>query len=136
MKFRMTTKPYREPFVKNRRGESAFTLAEILAAMVFMAIVIPVAIQGVQVASRAGEMAHRKTLALRVAEEMLNETIVTGQANQAVRNGTLKQGPFEFKWAVKNELWKQDAMRQVTSEVKFQVQGEEYSVALTTLVLP
>ena len=38
------------PTSRNR----AFTLAEVLAALLFMAIVIPVALHGMSVASRAG----------------------------------------------------------------------------------
>ena len=36
------------------RRQAAFTLVEVLAALTFMAIVVPVAIQGVRVANRAG----------------------------------------------------------------------------------
>ena len=50
----------------------AFTLAEILAALVFMAILIPVAMEGLSVASRVGVTAARKTEAALVAERVLN----------------------------------------------------------------
>ena len=63
---------------------SAFTLIEVLAALVFMAVVIPVAVEGLRVASRAGEVGRRKAVAGRIAESMLNELIVTGQ----LRSGT------------------------------------------------
>ena len=83
MKF--TTKPSSAP----RRGVDAFTLAEVLAALVFMAIVIPVALQGLQIASRAGTVAERKREAARVAERVLNESIVTTNYVQAVSSGTV-----------------------------------------------
>ena len=44
----------------SRNDASAFTLAEVLAALLFMAIVIPVAMQGLRISSRAGELADRK----------------------------------------------------------------------------
>lgn len=116
------------------RKRAGFTLAEILAAMVFMAIVIPVALEGLSLASRAGEVAQRKTMATRVAEYVMNETIVTKQWAMAVRNGSTQEGPFTFKWTVRSELWKQDTMRLVSTEVLFMVQGHEYSVYLATLV--
>src|SRR5438128_966804 len=47
---------------------SAFTLAEVLASLVFMAILIPVALEGLHIASRAGEVAARKSEAALVAE--------------------------------------------------------------------
>ena len=54
---------------------SGFTLAEVLAALVFMAIVIPVALSGLSVASRAGEVSVRKAEAALVAERVLNENV-------------------------------------------------------------
>ena len=47
---------------------AAFTLAEVLAALLFMAIVIPAAIEGLHIASLAGTVAARKGEAARVAQ--------------------------------------------------------------------
>ena len=117
------------------RARAAFTLTEVLAAMVFMAIVIPVAVEGVRVASLAGEVAHRKTLALRVAEEMLNDAVLNGQGSQAVRTGVTKQGALDVRWTIRSELWKLDAMRQITAEATVSVQSQDYTIRLTTLVI-
>ena len=54
--------------VKRRRA--AFTLAEVLAALLFMAIVIPVALEGLRIASLAGQVGERKAAAARVAERV------------------------------------------------------------------
>jgi type II secretory pathway pseudopilin PulG len=132
MKFKTTIKQSRTLFANRTRA--GFTLAEVLAAMVFMAIVIPVAIQGLRVASLAGEVGHRKSMALRVAERLLNESVVTCQWSQAIRNGVEQEGPIQFRWTVRNELWPQDAMRELSAEVTFAAQNQDYSVRLTTLV--
>ena len=50
-----------------RRSRRAFTLIEVLAALLLMAIVIPVAMQGMSIASRAGLLGQRKAAAMRVA---------------------------------------------------------------------
>jgi len=68
----------------SRRSQTAFTLAEVLAALVFMAIVIPVAIEALSIASRAGEVAARKNEAALVAERILAENIVTTNWDKAV----------------------------------------------------
>ena len=39
---------------RSRRSAAGFTLAEVMAALVFMAIVIPVALEGLSIATRAG----------------------------------------------------------------------------------
>ena len=131
MKFRTKTTKFTTRSAD--RTIAAFTLAEILAAMVFMAIVIPVTLEGLSIASRAGDVAVRKLIATRVAERLLNETILMKQSNVAVRNGTSQEGPVALRWTVRSELWKQDIMRQISAEVLFTAQGHEYSVLLTTL---
>jgi len=116
----------------------AFTLAEVLAALVFMAILIPVAMEGLSVASRVGESAARKTEAALVAERVLNENIVLTNSSQAVQNGTVRQGRSDFQWTLRSEPWTYDqtqsAMRLVSVEVSFKVQGQDQAIRLSTLV--
>ena len=118
-------------------GLAAFTLAEVLAAMVFMAILIPVALEGLSIASSVGEVAARKGEAALVAERVLNESIVTTNWNRSVQSGTVRQGPREFPWTLRNDPWNQDpnqsTMRLVSVEVKYFVQGRERAFTLTTL---
>ena len=55
-----------------RRRCAGFTLAEVLAALLFMAIVIPTAIEAMHLASRAGSVAARKSEAAVVAQRVLS----------------------------------------------------------------
>jgi len=119
-------------FAKSARA--GFTLVEVLAAMVFMAVVIPVAVQGVRIASLAGDVAVRKTLAVREAEFLLNQAVINHDWTQAVRRGSTDYGKVKFDWVQRSELWTLDAMRSVSVEVFYTAQGREYSVLLTTLV--
>ena len=59
--------------------QAGFTLAEVLAALLFMAVVIPVAVDGLRVASRASVLGQRKAVAARIAESVLNEQVVASQ---------------------------------------------------------
>ena len=119
------------------RAQAGFTLAEVLAALLFMAIVIPVAVQGLRVASLAGEVADRKNQAARVAERVLNESLVTTNWNKTVQSGTATEGFRQFRWTLRNESWKQDASvnapRQLTVEVTCAVQDRDYAVRFSTL---
>jgi hypothetical protein len=119
--------------LKNKKRTAAFTLAEVLAALLFMAIVIPVAVQALHIASLSGVIAVRKGVAARVADRILNESIVTLNANQNVQNGTVTEGALEFRWTLSTETWPQEKMQLLTAEVKFSAQGKEYSVKLSTL---
>ncbi len=122
-------------FVNRRR--SAFTLAEVLAALAFMAIVIPVAVQGIQIASRAGQVGIRKATAARIADRVLNELDVTGQLLGGTQNGVVREGGREYAWRMDSQSWLEAAeLDVVTIRVAFEVQGEEYDVQLSTLVDP
>ena len=112
---------------------AAFTLAEVLAALVFMAIVIPVVLHGLNIASLAGEVAQRKSQAARVAERILNETLVTTNWNQASQRGTVNQGVSQFNWTLRNDNWAGNTLRQISVQVEFPVRGKTYSVQLSTL---
>lgn len=130
MKCRPT--PWRSSAGKRRQG--GFTLAEALAALAFLAIVIPVAVHALQVASLAGQVAERKTVAARVADRLLNELIVTGQWKQSASSGTVEEGARQFRWNLRSQSWDKDSLRLLTMQVSYQVQGKDYDVRLSTLV--
>ena len=118
-----------------KRATAGFTLAEVLAALLFMAIVIPVAVQGLRVASRAGTVAERKAVAARLADSKLNELIVTGQWQSSAQKGTIQQGWQSYSWTLQSEPWSEDGtMRLVTVHVSVPVQGQDYDVHVSTLV--
>jgi type II secretory pathway pseudopilin PulG len=114
-----------------RRG--AFTLVEVLAALVFMAILIPVTMQAVQIANRAGQVGERKVVAARIAERVLNEMLVTGGVRQNSGNGRIEERHRFYDWTMRSEPWREDQMSLVTVTVKYEVQGKEYDVMLSTL---
>ena len=112
---------------------AAFTLAEVLAAMLFLAIVIPTAVEALHVSSLAGEVAARKGAAARVADRILNESLVMTNWNNGVQNGTVSEGALDFHWTLSSKAWPQGSMQMLTSQVTFQAQGRDYSVKLSTL---
>jgi len=139
-------------------------LAEVLAALLFMAIVIPVAVEGLQLANRAGEVAQRKSQAARIAERVLNENIATTNWTASSQSGTVIEGIREFRWNLTSEPWNQNLTNQVpaetmsmgqlvggqpqvtavassqttlnllTVEVTYVVQNRDYTVRLCTLI--
>jgi prepilin-type N-terminal cleavage/methylation domain-containing protein len=122
------------------RSERAkgFTLAEVLAALLLMAIVIPVAIEGMHIASRAGEVAALKGEAARVAQRLLNENVVTTNWTQSSQSGTSVEGQRRFRWNLHSDAWNQDPnqtfMLQLSAQVFYTVQNQEFSVRMSTLV--
>ncbi len=113
-----------------------FTLAEVLAALLFMAILIPVTMQGVAVASRAGILGQRKATAMRIAERVLNEQITSGQIGTATPYGNVVDGDITYPWTMITEPWSEDSMTVLTVRVSFDVQGTTFEVAANTLYDP
>ena len=114
----------------------AFTLAEVLAAMLFLAIVIPAAVEAMHLASLAGEVAARKAAAARVADRILNESLVTTNWTGGTQSGKTGEGTLDFDWTLTTQTWPEDsALQVVTAEVKFTAQGKDYSVKLNTLAV-
>jgi prepilin-type N-terminal cleavage/methylation domain-containing protein len=116
-----------------RRFRRGFTLAEVLASLAFIAIVIPVAVEGLRVAATAGAVGQRKSVAIRVAERVLTESMILSQAGASSQNGTVEEGGLDYRWTIETKTWPEDTMRLVTALVTFEVQGEEHSVSLSTL---
>jgi type II secretion system protein I len=136
---------------KHRRA--GFTLIELLVSLALLAVLVPVIYQTMQLSTLAGEVSQRKALAVRVAEEKLNEAIVT-QQTQAVQRGTEQVGPFAFQWSLKDEPWtqlgtqaiagstpnavvqgavNQTIIHQVSVDVTYTAQNRNFSVHLSTL---
>ena len=119
-------------------GTAAFTLAEVLAALLFMAIVIPAALEGLHIASLAGTVAARKGEAARIAQRVLTENLVTTNWNQSGQSGTVTEGQRQFRWTLRTAPWTQDPNQNVilklSVDVFFTAQNRDYSVRLSTLV--
>jgi hypothetical protein len=110
---------------------------EVLAALLFMAIVIPTAVQGLRIASLAGEVGQRKAVAMRIAENVLNESIVTRQWQSSAPSGTVEERAVLYRWALRTEPWnQQNILRLLTVQVRFPVRGQDYDVELSTVVDP
>ena len=118
-----------------RGARRAFTFAEVLAALAFMAIVVPVALQGVQIANRAGTVAARKGVAVRLAETKLQDLVVTGNWRSGAQQGQFNGQWKNYQWRSLSEPWSEDSMRLISVEVTYVVQNEDYFVRLGTLIL-
>lgn len=127
----LTRSPRHPSFAAHR---SAYTLIEVLAALLLLAIVIPVAVEALHTASVAGEVAAFKGNAARVADNVLNQSIITTNWNFGVQNGTINDGGHQFAWTLSSQSWPvNSAMELLAARVQFSVQGRDYSVQSSTL---
>lgn len=119
------------------RRQQGYTLAETLAALLFLAIVIPAVVEALHIAGRAGTVSVRRAVAARIAERVLNEATLYTNLNSSAQSGTQVEGAVDYQWTVSRENWVQNTqLPQLTAEVRFLTQGQESSVRISTLGHP
>ena len=129
---------------------AGFTLVEVLASLLFLAIAVPAIVGALGVASRASEIAERSSIAGNLAENKLNEMLL-GNAWQSAAQPAGDFGadfPY-YRWQMATQTWAGNTantgttsasalgagtLTELSVEVFYPVQGSEHSVRLTTLV--
>jgi Tfp pilus assembly protein PilV len=114
-----------------RRG---FTFVEVLAAMLFLAILVPAIVAGLSTSNRAAVMAERSAMAAELAEDKMNELLIASAWTTADSRGNFGTDYTGYRWEMSQTTWEMDNMIDLTLEVFFTVQGREHSVSLSTLV--
>ena len=120
---------------------SAFTFVEVLAALLFLAVVVPAVVTALTVSNRASEITDRGNLASELAENKLNELLTDNawQSAGSTGSGTFGDDLPGYHWEMTADSWATDttnAVSELRVEVFYPVQGKERSVRLTTLVNP
>ena len=112
----------------------AFTFVEVLAAMVFLGILMPVVVQALLVGSRAAEVAERSTIAAQLGENKLAELMLGDAWSTAATRGTFGADRTGYRWELTKATWESSAMTELTLDVFYKVQGTEHDARLSTLV--
>ena len=116
-------------------SERGFTLVEILATFVLIAIILPVAMEGISLSTRMASESRRKIEAGTLAEKKLTEVIITREWVNGDQSGDFGNEYPEFKWRYKVSEWgKEELLRQIDLYVEWAAVKETHSVSVTTLV--
>ncbi len=115
-----------------------FTFIEILAALLFLAILVPAVVTGLALSNRLSVFSERSAAASELAENKLNELLIDDawESSGETRGDFGKDWPG-YRWEMQQPAWAGDTvnpMTELTMQVFFMVQGREHSVRLTTLV--
>jgi type II secretory pathway pseudopilin PulG len=111
-----------------------FTFVEILAAMLFLGILIPVVISALLISNRAAVVAERSTVAAQLGENQLNELMLGDAWTSSAKSGDFGQEWPGYRWELESADWNSGAMTELTLDVFFNVQGQDHEVRLSTLV--
>src|SRR6266566_3099666 len=87
------------------KRHAAFTLVEVLAAMAFMAILVPVLVSAVSTANRGAIAAERGANATQLAENQLNDAIVEGTWSSGSNSGDFGDDWPGYRWELQHADW-------------------------------
>lgn len=114
--------------------DEAFTLVEMLAALAFLGILMPVVVSALLVASRAGTVAERAAIATQLCENRLNELMLADAWTTENARGDFGAEWPNYRWELTKTDWASGAMTELGLTVFYKVQGNEHEVRLSTLV--
>jgi type II secretory pathway pseudopilin PulG len=115
----------------NRRA--AFTLVEILAAMAFLGLVIPVVLGALLISNRAAVTAERSSVAAQLAENEMAQLMIDDAWTSASSRGDFGENWPGYRWELKKNSWEATAMTELDLTVFFQVHGRDHQIVLSTL---
>jgi type II secretory pathway pseudopilin PulG len=117
-----------------KRAPNAFTLAEVLVTLLFLAIVLPVAMRGVSLSLAAASNAKHTREATTLAEQKLYElTTITMPAGS--QSGDFSPDFPDYRWTC--QVASLDyGVRQLDLRVSWDDRGQEHGINVSTLFNP
>jgi type II secretory pathway pseudopilin PulG len=124
-----------------RRRAAAYSLVEVLAALLLAAIVLPVAMRGITLATRITSVGADEIEATMLAELKMNELLASGSYATGDDSGDFSDYTEDeteyarYEWKSHAEDWDDDgAMQQLDVTVTWERTGGQRRVTLSTLV--
>jgi prepilin-type N-terminal cleavage/methylation domain-containing protein len=122
--------------VKHRRsGQLAFTLLEVLATLVLIGLVLPVALRGLNLSLRAAGDVRQTLQATELARRQLAQMQVERDVNRLTGSGDFGDSGPGFRWQSASQSLDY-GLYEVTVTVTWQQRSQTRQVALTTLIRP
>lgn len=113
-----------------RRG---FTLIEVLATLVLVALVLPVVMQGISLATGLAGLSRQRTEACLLAQSKLNELALAGAWRRGELAGDFGADWPGYRWSASVRDWDAE-IQELTVQVTWERRGRSYSLALSTLI--
>jgi general secretion pathway protein I len=132
----MIRKIFKKDQIKVHAREKGFTLVEVLATFVLIAIILPVVMEGLSLSMKLSAKSKRQVEAGALAETKLAEFLLSGDYDEGDQSGEFDDKEINYKWSLAVEDWEvEDSMQELTVTVDWSGgSGINHSVALSTLV--
>ena len=110
-----------------------FTLVEVLATLVLLGVVLPVAMRGVSLAISSADVARHTAEAASLAEAKLNELVITGDWSVSGASGDFGAEWPDYRWTCQS-AGRDYGLTEVMLSVVWTDKGRERDVTVSTLV--
>ena len=125
-----------EPYSRKNRAPRGFTFVELLATVVLIAAILPVAMRGIGLCTRLAGQSRRQLEAASLARMKVTELVVSGDYLTGDQQGDFDEDWAGYRWQAEVNAWTHDALQQLDVTVFWTAQNQERSITLTTLVPP
>jgi len=119
--------------IAKRRCPGGFTFAELLATVVLIGIIMPVAMQTITLCTRLAGLSRKETEAASLARTKLTELTASGDWQSGGKAGDFGSDWPGYRWAVDVSNWTDAVVSQIDVTVHWQSQGLDRSLTLSTL---
>lgn len=99
-----------------------------------MAILIPIVLEGISIANKAGIASSRQNTASFMGNNLMNELVLNNQWQSAGGSGDFGPEYPGYSWQLSQEAWPEDVMVVLHLDVIYPVQGQTRGLRLSTLI--
>lgn len=118
------------------RVARAFTLIEVLATLLLLAITLPAIMRGISLATSTASHSKHRGDAYGLCESKLNELLATGQWQYGNLSGDFSPDAPNYRWSAEVSNWSEANVEQLDVHVKWNARNAEQTVTLSTLIYP
>lgn len=130
----MSAGVYNKISVRGAAHPKAFTLVEVLASFVLIAIIIPVAMKGISLSTTVAANSKQQVEAASLAKTMLAEIMASDEWKTGSSSGDFGPDWPNYRWSIEILDWTETTLNQLDLHVFWDAQGRQQSITLTTLI--
>ena len=123
-------------FLAQRRGcrLRGFTLIEVLAAMLMIAIALPVIMHGISMATNVASLSRQRNQAAALAQLKLGELISTGQWQNGGLSGSFDPEFPGVQWSAEVNTWTEPEVSELDLHVTWIQRNQTQNLTVSTLL--
>ncbi|HPC93911.1 MAG TPA: type II secretion system protein [Sedimentisphaerales bacterium] len=117
-------------------GQGGFTFVELLATVVLIGIIMPVAMRTISLCTALAGRSRREIEAVSLASTKLAELVASKDWETGGKAGDFGTDWPGYQWNAEVSNWTESTVRQLDVQVLWTSQGRQRQVMLSTLVYP